>query len=126
MTATSPSQAAAQQHQASIPRIINPQQPARPQQLHRDQSHCALSSPQGTISQQRRKQQTAAVTDPGASRACKNCGTTKTPLWRPFDGVQLCNACGELISLKLTPRAVRTDLVENGHLYFPDRLHVAT
>ena len=42
-----------------------------------------------------RSQHTAAAVKP-APKACANCGTVDTPLWRkdPMTGIVMCNACG--------------------------------
>ena len=29
-----------------------------------------------------------------SSKVCHNCGTTNTPLWRKYQGLDMCNACG--------------------------------
>lgn len=91
---------ATQQHlvpQIQIPRVRSPQHPPRPQQqLRQAHSRSASDSPDASLHMQRQPQQTAELSGPSTEKACQNCGTQQTPLWRPFDGVQLCNACGEL------------------------------
>jgi len=89
---------ATQQHlvpQIQIPRVRSPQHPPRPQQqLRQAHSRSASDSPDASLHMQRQPQQTAELSGPSTEKACQNCGTQQTPLWRPFDGVQLCNACG--------------------------------
>ena len=53
-----------------------------------------------------------------SSKICHNCGTTNTPLWRKYQGLDMCNACG------VSPHTARDGLASASNMY-PAGLHAA-